>query len=706
MSPMSNDVHIIAVSGSTQLFVTRSVRRFPKLWDMDGIASVESCPWSFGYASLGSQLVLAKRMSAPPFLSLPEVKARDLDAEAVMNLPPNSVEQEDRRQPARPVALAVPPISSVVFFDVAAGELETQMEVSAEAGIPLSVGLEVPSPPREPTPTPMTVSTGFEPSTASGHAGTASPASGVHGREGASDVEEANRPTKQTRIMAVFEHEDDTHPLHFQDGDVDSLELHEYEIEEEKNDEGAAANVASDNVLKRLGVPHSTFEPELDPSALLQLDVLADELETSGLKAMGVLIPAENYDVAGQTPEKLTTRMVRAWGDKHLDGEHVWLRRSRYVAREYAWLSPERQDLFSPASSVLTVRLLPCLFMKWKMDDYVLCSIDITDAFLMVDQRELTQVVCEDAGGNVSHYILGKVLPGQRNGSQMWHESFSSFLREDLKIVECAAYPCLPRSENTEDHGRPSCLRLLHVDDVLCLCKRCYLESTLLPALKARYKIFHEMMSGKGDEVTFLKRRHMLVTEFELAIQSHSKHLEKLFELLKIGRGLRPKKTPVHPMLDEDDKSEMFDSHQAGIYRSCIGILLYVTSDLVECQYAIRGLSQSMSKPTKQSMECLRYLCIYLLGCTDQCLMLKHESHQGLLHYKPEDYTLEIYSDSDWAKHRTTRRSVSAGYLLMFVNLLYSSSRSQKALALCSCETEVYAGTSATSDAVLMYHCI
>ena len=43
---MSNDVHIIAVSGSTQLFVTRSVRRFPKPWDMDGIASVEACPWS------------------------------------------------------------------------------------------------------------------------------------------------------------------------------------------------------------------------------------------------------------------------------------------------------------------------------------------------------------------------------------------------------------------------------------------------------------------------------------------------------------------------------------------------------------------------------------------------------------------------------------------------------------------------------------
>ena len=128
---MSNDVHIIAVSGSTQLFVTRSVRRFPKPWNMDGIASVEACPWSFGYASLGSQLVLAKRISAPPILSLPEVKPRDLDAEAVMNLPPTPVEQEDGPQPTRPVAAVAPPVSSVLAPDVFAGELETQMEVSA-----------------------------------------------------------------------------------------------------------------------------------------------------------------------------------------------------------------------------------------------------------------------------------------------------------------------------------------------------------------------------------------------------------------------------------------------------------------------------------------------------------------------------------------------------------------------------------------------
>ena len=121
---------------------------------------------------------------------------------------------------------------------------------------------------------------------------------------------------------------------------------------------------------------------------------------------MGVLLPTDGYDYKGQTPKRLTTRMVRAWRDKYVDDQRVWLRRSRYVAREFAWLSPNRQDLFSPASSVITTRLLPTLFVPWKDDDYVLCSIDVGDAFLMVPQQELTQVTCVDASGATTELVL------------------------------------------------------------------------------------------------------------------------------------------------------------------------------------------------------------------------------------------------------------------------------------------------------------
>ena len=179
------------------------------------------------------------------------------------------------------------PLASLVTHD--GGESENPMEITAKAGIPLAVGLQIPSTPIEPAPISMAISPGFDPSSASGSLPSTLSTHGVHGREGTEDVDEANRPPKQARIMAVFEHEDDIHPLHFEDADVDSLELYDYECDEE--DEGASTNVASDDIIKRLCVPYSTFELELEPSKLLELDLLADELEIGRLKAMGVFDP-------------------------------------------------------------------------------------------------------------------------------------------------------------------------------------------------------------------------------------------------------------------------------------------------------------------------------------------------------------------------------------------------------------------------------
>ena len=56
-------------------------------------------------------------------------------------------------------------------------------------------------------------------------------------------------------------------------------------------------------------------------------------------------------------------------------------------------------------------------------------------------------------------------------------------------------------------------------------------------------------------------------------------------------------------------------------------IYIYISSDYVECQYTIRGLSQSMSSPSVEAMACLRHLAQYLLGCTEHAMVLKHEAH-------------------------------------------------------------------------------
>lgn len=47
------------------IFTTRSVRRLPDPWNLDYASKVESMPSDFGYAALGSKLVMAKRVLPP-----------------------------------------------------------------------------------------------------------------------------------------------------------------------------------------------------------------------------------------------------------------------------------------------------------------------------------------------------------------------------------------------------------------------------------------------------------------------------------------------------------------------------------------------------------------------------------------------------------------------------------------------------------------
>jgi hypothetical protein len=56
---------------------------------------------------------------------------------------------------------------------------------------------------------------------------------------------------------------------------------------------------------------------------------------------------------------------------------------------------------------------------------------------------------------------------------------------------------------------------------VLCLVKETYLNNTLIPALCAKYKISLDVVCKEGDELTFLKRKHVMVSPDQLAIQSH-----------------------------------------------------------------------------------------------------------------------------------------------------------------------------------------
>ena len=173
------------------------------------------------------------------------------------------------------------------------------------------------------------------------------------------------------------------------------------------------------------------------------------------------------------------------------------------------------------------MRLLPILFLKLVSKGLVLCSLDIGDAYyLTVDQKVPTVVNYTDMDGNRIEFALGKVLPGQRDGALLWNETITGSLLKELDISCCEAYPALVRS------SCGSCMMLLHVYDIFCLCTQKYRDRVLQPALQSKYKVSIEIMRCPGHELTFLKRRRYMADEASMLIESHPKHIERVLDLL------------------------------------------------------------------------------------------------------------------------------------------------------------------------------
>ena len=57
-------------------------------------------------------------------------------------------------------------------------------------------------------------------------------------------------------------------------------------------------------------------------------------------------------------------------------------------------------------------------------------------------------------------------------------------------------------------------------------------------------------MEHPGDEITFLKRLHVLYHDGRMTIQTHAKHISQLCTLLGMNPKVKNKKSPAHSDID------------------------------------------------------------------------------------------------------------------------------------------------------------
>ena len=473
-------------------------------------------------------------------------------------------------------------------------------------------------------------------------------------------------------------HNDESISPDLNDHDLDLLEDYDYALD--VLEPPHEPTVAGDDTPPELYLPKTgDAEPVLSDIALAELDAIADGYELHRLSEIGVLIGIENTDEAVSASRLLSTKFVRTWRVKpHPSGSgDCWMRRSRFVAREFAWLDPEREGLYSPASNHLLVRLLPSIFMSKRSagEDWSCFGLDVKDAYLTVAQKTPT-IVKAEVHGATKRFKLAFMLPGQRDGSANWYEAFVQHLRDTCQLEP---FPQCPALLATPDKRLGI---LLHVDDVFGAGET-QLALHVREQIERKYVCSSSMMSKPGD----------------VMIRPHPKHVQRLCQLLKIG-SRKPKAAPMPLNIPEDGAS--LEAEDAATFRAAVGTLLYLAPDVIPAQNAIRWLSQRMSAPTTGAMKVCKHLVSYLKGtCEHSIGFSSTEPGVGCIaRSKDNCHVLELFTDADWSGDRTTRRSTSSNVIMHNNHTVCTASRTQKSVSLSSCESEFNAYVSGMTDLV------
>lgn len=189
--------------------------------------------------------------------------------------------------------------------------------------------------------------------------------------------------------------------------------------------------------------------------------------------------------------------------------------------------------------------------------------------------------------------------------------------------------------------------------------------------------------------------RDIAVGENGISISPSAKYIPRLVELF--GAEERRGKTTLHHGnfevhdADSTKPEDYLIDQQAKMFRSGLGLCLYVSQERLDIQHAVRVLSSYMSKPTKMALNALKKLTAYLAYTKDMRLRFEGAQRHSTLHDRRrrsttttggQAYQLEPFSGSDWASCKVSRKSTSSGPAFLNGCCVHSHCRAQQSVSL------------------------
>ncbi len=274
---------------------------------------------------------------------------------------------------------------------------------------------------------------------------------------------------------------------------------------------------------------------------------------------------------------------------------------------------------------------------------------------------------------------IDKALYGQLQSAHLWHIHMAKGLKEE-GFIESPTAKCLYIRPKT--NGEPASIIFVHVDDGCLMTNDTAAAEKVLSKLNAKNELESEKMSWyiglKIDDTT---------SGVKISAPAYIDQMLIRFKM----KDCNPAMTPADPNVVLVKNTG--PRHECP-YQEAIGYLLYISNKCrPEITFQINKLSRYNSNPSKEHWTAVKHAMRYLKGTKYKGICLDRNMPKGTTILKAvRNSKIEVFTDSDYAMDRDTRRSTSGFMIYLNGNLIYWSSRKQECNAQSTAEAEMIAG--------------
>ena len=326
-------------------------------------------------------------------------------------------------------------------------------------------------------------------------------------------------------------------------------------------------------------------------------------------------------------------------------------------------------------------------------------TFDVTSAYTHAWEDELVfleppQEEIEEHGDCLWRSV--RVISGRRKGARSWQEHFDSVIRSEEARQRGFTVEAHPKCPTLYYIREADGLIELHVDDGHG-CGKEEIIAELLTFLSEKIEIKYVQGIRRGS-YEYLKTTKVR-DERKLMSIPNKRYLQSALDKL----GMSNCKGSVSPKLDKanlEGDDEELDEDQKTRFRSSVLTQLYLSNERTDIQSTVRHLCTKLQSPTTLEMRQLKRLLRYVKGTEDMATVF--EVHGNKREGETTVKKLEVFTDSDSACERLSRKSTSGAVIMAEGMRLHAHSRGQATVALSSCEAEVVAASEGIKEALLL----